>query len=120
MAEDDDNVLNLFRPGSSHKERKKRREELRKVIQERAREKDEEQDDEALGVANSAKKRKAPENAEPLSLTEFLALIRNYMEETNLRLSAIEKTQFHILLETEVLARRQEEEEAPDEEGDID
>lgn len=117
--ETDDNVHSLFRPGSTRKERARRREELRKAISDREKAAQKEQDDEAMGVANSPKKWKTPESVEPMSLTEFLVLIRKYMEETNLRLSAIEKTQFHILLETEVLSRRHAEEESDEEEGDL-
>lgn len=110
---DDDKVSPLFGPGNSPKWRAQRRKELRKLLKEREDAKQGKQDEEAMGVANS-EKWSVPPSGQPTTLIQFVADVHTAMEQINLRMSAMEKALFHLLLEVEVLSKQTTKDETGD------
>lgn len=104
MTDEDDKVRPLFGADNTPKWRAQRREELRKLLKEREDAKQSKQDDEAMDVANS-ERWVAPSAGQPTSLVQFVSDVNTGMAQINLRLSAIEKALFHLLLEVEVLSK---------------
>lgn len=113
MTDEDDKVRPLFGPDNSPKWRAQRRKQLRKLLKEREDAKQDKQDKEAMGVANS-KKWSVPPSGQPTTLIQFVADVHTATEQINLRLSAIEKALFHLLLEVEVLSKHTTKDEAGD------
>lgn len=101
---DDDKVSPLFGSDNNPKWRAHRREELRKLLKDREDAKQGKQDEEAMGVANSGRW-VAPPDGQPTSLVQFVNEVRTGIAQINLRLSAMEKALFHLLLEVEVLSK---------------
>jgi hypothetical protein len=102
---DDDKVKSIFEgrvPGESAGQRRARR---RVEISERMFKEEEAKNKEAMDVANSAKW-SAPPKGKSTTLVEFVSEVHKSLEQINLRLSAIEKTLFHIALDIEASAKR--------------